>query len=100
MAAAAGRPGQVWFRAPRQAIAPAWIPSVVGVMRLQPAPLRVWMCRPRPLNPHDRWPGYDSVVLFALDYAPNASAGGFVITRSPRDQMPVRMKHRLPRRLP
>lgn len=40
MVAAAGRPGQVWFWAARQAIAPAGIPSGVGVLGLQPTRLR------------------------------------------------------------
>ncbi len=56
-------------------------------------------CRPSPLHPHDRRVGDGSVELFALDNHPNASAGGFVITLPPRNQMPARMKHRLPRRL-
>ena len=94
----AGHQGQVWFWAARQAGASAGIPSGVGVMRLQPTRLRVWLCRPSPLHPHDRWAGHSSVLLFALDNPPNASAGGCVITCSPRNQMPVRMKHRLPRR--
>jgi hypothetical protein len=46
MVAAAGRPGQVWFWAAGQAIAPDGIPSGVGVLRLQPTRLRVWLCRP------------------------------------------------------
>ena len=50
MLAAAGRPGHVWFWAARQAIAPAGIPSGVGVMRLQPTRLRVWVCRPSRLR--------------------------------------------------
>lgn len=48
MLAAAGRPGQVWFWAARQAGAPAEIPSGVGVIRLQPTRLRVWVGRPSP----------------------------------------------------
>jgi hypothetical protein len=99
MLAAAGLQGQVWFWAARQVGALAGILSGVGVKRLQPIRLRVWPCRPSPLNPHDRRAGHGSVVLFALDNPPNASAGGFVITCSPGIQMPVRMKHRLPRRL-
>ena len=68
-------------------------------MRLQPTRLSVWLCRPSPLHPRDPRKGHVSVVLFALDNPPNASAGGFVITCSPRNQVPVGMKHRLPRRL-
>lgn len=64
----------------------------MGVQWLQPTWLRVWLCRPSPLHPHDRRSGHRSVVLFALDTPPNASAGGLVITCSPGDQMPVRMK--------
>jgi hypothetical protein len=48
MVAAAGRPGQVWFWAARQAIALAGIPCGVGVLRLQPTRLRVLVCRPSP----------------------------------------------------
>ncbi len=48
MVAAAGFQGQVWFWAARQEEASAGIPSGVGVMRLQPARLRVWVCRPTP----------------------------------------------------
>jgi hypothetical protein len=48
MVGAAGRPGQVWLWAARQAIAPAGIPSGLGVMRLQPTRHRVWGCRPSP----------------------------------------------------
>jgi hypothetical protein len=44
----AGRLSQVWFWAARQAGAPAGILSGVGVMRLQPARRRVWLCRPSP----------------------------------------------------
>jgi len=91
MVAAAGLQGQVWFWAARQANAPAGIPSGVGVQRLQPAGLRVWLCRPSPFHAHVRRAGQGSVVLFALDNLPNASSGGFVITCSPGDQMPVRM---------
>jgi hypothetical protein len=98
MVEAAGLQGQVRFWAARQAGAPAGIPSGVGVMRLQPIRLRLWLCRPSLLHPHDRLAGQGSVVLFALDHPPNASAGGIVITCSPGDQMPVGMKHRLPRR--
>ena len=98
MVAAAGLQGQVGICAARQAIAPAGIPSSVAVLRLQPARLRGIVCLPSPLDPHDRQAGQGSVLLFALDIPPNASAGGFVITCSPRDQMPVRMKHRPPRR--
>ena len=102
MVAAAGRPGHVLFWGARQAGAPSGIPSGVGVgvQRLQLARLRVRLCRPSPLHPHDRPAGHGSVLLFALDNPPNASAGGIVITCSPGDQMPGRMKHRLPRRLP
>jgi hypothetical protein len=46
MLAGAGRPVQVWVWAARQAIAPAGIPSGVGVRRLQPTRLRVLVCRP------------------------------------------------------
>jgi hypothetical protein len=46
MVAAAGRPGQVWCGAARQAIAPAGISSGVSVLRLQTTRLRVWLCRP------------------------------------------------------
>ena len=99
MVAPAEPHGQVCFWAARQAIAPAGIPSGMRVQRMQPTRLRVWLCRPSPLHPHDRRAGHGSVVLFALHDPPNASAGGFVITCSPRDQMPLRMKHRLPRRL-
>ena len=91
--------GQVGICAARQAIAPAGIPYGVAVLRLQAARLRGIVCRPSPLDPHHRQAGHGSVLLFALDIPPNASAGGFVITCSPRDQMPMRMKHRLPRRL-
>ncbi len=100
MVAAAGRPGQVWLWGWRQAGAPSGIPSGVGVQRLQPARLRVWLCRPNPLHPHDRRAGHGSVVLFAFDNPPNASAGGIVITCSPGNQVPVGMKHRLTGRLP
>jgi hypothetical protein len=48
MLADAGQPGQVWFWAARQAGAPAEIPSGVGVMRLQPTRLRVWVGTPVP----------------------------------------------------
>jgi hypothetical protein len=47
MLAAAGGPGQqVWFWAARQAIAPAGIPSGVGVMRLQLTRLGCWVAAP------------------------------------------------------
>ena len=46
MVAAAGRPGQVWFWAARRAIAPAGIPSGMGVMRLQPPGSGSWCVAP------------------------------------------------------
>ena len=75
MVAAAGRPGQGWFWAARQAGAPAEIPSGLGVgvgmMRLQPTRLRVWLCRLSPY-PTPRPPGNCSrsargVVPIAID---------------------------------
>ena len=51
MVADAGRPGQVWFWAARQAIAPAGTPSRVGVMRLQPTRLRGVAVPPQTLCP-------------------------------------------------
>jgi hypothetical protein len=48
MLAAAGRPGQVWLWAARQAGAPAGIPSGMGAWRLQPTRRRVWVARPSP----------------------------------------------------
>lgn len=48
MLAAAVRPGQVWLWAARQEGDPAGIPAGVGVWRLQPTWLRVWLCRPSP----------------------------------------------------
>ena len=48
MVAAAERLGQGWFWAARQEGDPAGIPSGVGVWRLQPTRLRVWLCRPSP----------------------------------------------------
>ena len=99
MLAAAGLQGQVWFWAARQVGALAGILFGVGVKRLQPIRLRVWPCRPSPLNPHDRRAGHGSVVLSALNNPPNASAGGFVIPCSPGIQVPMCMKHRLPRHL-
>jgi len=48
MVAAAGRPGQGWFWAARQAGAPAGIPSGVGELRLQPTRLGELVCRPSP----------------------------------------------------
>lgn len=55
MVAAAGRPGQGWLLAARQAGAPAGLPSVVGELRLQPTRLRVLVCRPSSLHPQDQW---------------------------------------------
>ena len=63
MRAAAGRPGQVWFWAARQAVAPAGIPSGVIAWRLQPTRLLVWLCRlspyptPRPQAAAACWRG-------------------------------------------
>ena len=99
MVAAAGLQGQVWFWAAWQVGAPSGIPSGVGLMRLQPTRLMLLMCRPSPLDQHDRRACHGSEMLFVIDNPPNPSAGGFVITCSLRDQMPARMQHRLPRRL-
>ena len=49
MGAAAGRLGQVWFWAARQAEPPAGIGSGAVVLRLQPTRLRVRLCRPSPV---------------------------------------------------
>jgi hypothetical protein len=43
--------------------------------------------------------GHGSVLLFAINNPPNSSSDGIVITCLTGDQIPMRMKQRLPRRL-